>query len=390
MTGWILKLFVYNKTRSPLELRERCGTVGGTVGIVINALLALGKAAAGLVFGSIALVADAVNNLTDAASSIITLIGFKLAAKKPDSDHPYGHGRIEYISGLMMAFIVLMLGLSLGKSSLERIFAPVAPEFSWLSVGVMGAAIVAKLWLSLFNRRLQQLTGSAAFGAASADSRNDCITTLAVLLSTVIYALTDWNIDGITGLAVSVFILISGVGLIKETLDPLLGRPPEPALVAAIHQKAMSYEGIIGIHDLVVHDYGPGRVFVSLHAEIPADGDIMESHDLIDNIERDFKNQMGLEAVIHLDPIVTDNPMVNAMKEAVLENLAKMDERLTIHDFRAVPGSTHTNLIFDLVLPADFAGSEKQLKAELDQRIAAVYPDVFTVITFDRDFTHHA
>ena len=383
MTGIILKLFIYNKKRSPLELRSRCGAVGGTVGIVVNALLALGKAAAGLFFGSIALVADAVNNLTDAASSIITLIGFKLAGKKPDSDHPYGHGRFEYISGLMMAFIVLMLGLSLAKSSLERIFSPVDPEFSWLSVAVMVVAIGAKLWLSLFNKRLQQLTGSAAFGAAAADSRNDCITTFAVLLSTIIFALTGWNIDGITGLAVSIFILVSGVGLIRETLDPLLGRPPEPALVEAIHKKAMSYEGIIGIHDLVIHDYGPGRVFVSLHAEIPADGNIMDSHDLIDNIERDFKNQMGLETVIHLDPIVTDDPMINAMKEAVLENLA------AIHDFRAVPGTTHTNLIFDMVLPAEFSASEKQLKAKLDERLHIVYPDVFTVITFDRDFNGH-
>ena len=387
MIHLILKLFIYNKPRSEQELRTRCGTVGGTVGIVLNALLALFKALAGILFGSIALVADAANNLTDAASSIITLIGFKLAAKKPDSDHPYGHGRIEYISGLLMSFLILLLGLSLAKSSIECIITPKDITFSWLSIAVMTGAIVAKFWLSLFNRKLQKITGSATFGAVAVDSRNDCITTLAVLASTIIYTLTKVNIDGITGLVVSIFILVSGVGLIKETLDPLLGRPPAPELVKAIEQKALGYEGIIGIHDLVVHDYGPGRVFVSLHAEVAADGDILESHDLIDNIERDFKNEMHLETVIHIDPIVTDDPMVNAMKQAVLETLHQMDPRLSMHDFRAVPGNTHTNLIFDVVLPADFSQSKKAFKADLDNRLATIYPDVFTVITFDRDFT---
>ena len=386
MTNLILNFFIHNKERSVPELRTRCGTVGGTVGILLNALLALCKAVAGLVFGSIALVADAANNLTDAASSVITLIGFKLAAKKPDSEHPYGHGRIEYLSGLLMSFIVLLLGLSLAKGSIRRIFAPVAPKFSFLSIAVMIAAILAKLWLSLFNKKLHKLTGSAAFEAVAADSRNDCLSTLAVLLSTVIYALTEWNIDGITGLAVSIFILISGVGLIKETLDPLLGQPPAPELVKAIHQKAMGYDGIIGIHDLVIHDYGPGRVFVSLHAEVSADGNIIESHDLIDNIERDFKAEMGLDTVIHIDPIVTDDPNVNAMKSTVRQALAQIDQRLSMHDFRAVTGPTHTNLIFDIVLPPDFSGNEKELKANLDARIQAVYPDVFTVITFDRSY----
>lgn len=387
MTNLILKLFVYNKPRPQSQQRTRCGTVGGMVGIFVNALLALIKGLAGVLFGSIALVADAVNNLTDAASSVITLIGFKLAAKKPDSDHPYGHGRIEYISGLIMAFIVLLLGLSLTKSSIERIFAPQPLEFSFVSVAVMLAAIGGKLWISLFYKRLQKITGSATFGAAAADSRNDCISTLAVLISTIIYALFSWNIDGITGLAVSLFILVSGVGLIKETLDPLLGRPPEKQLVEQIYAKAMSYDGIIGVHDLVIHDYGPGRVFVSLHAEVPADENIMESHDLIDNIERDFKRDMGLETVIHIDPIVVNDPQVEAYRMLVLDSLAQLHQGFTIHDFRAVMGPTHTNLIFDVVLPADFDGSEKQLKADLDQLIQATHPHIFTVITFDRDYT---
>ncbi len=386
MTNLILKLFVYNKPRPQSELRTRCGTVGGTVGILVNALLALVKGMAGALFGSIALMADAVNNLTDAASSVITLIGFKLAAKKPDSDHPYGHGRIEYISGLIMAFIVLLLGLSLGKSSIQRIISPQPLAFSFISVAIMIAAIGGKLWISLFYKRLQKITGSATFDAAAADSRNDCISTLAVLISTIIYALFSWNIDGITGLAVSIFILVSGVGLIKETLDPLLGRPPEKQLVEQIYAKAMSYEGIIGVHDLVVHDYGPGRVFVSLHAEVPAHENIMDSHDLIDNIERDFKRDMGLETVIHIDPVVINDPQIEAYRELILDQLAKLYQGLTIHDFRAVIGPTHTNLIFDVVLPHHFTGSEKQLKQQLDDAIAITHPDIFTVITFDRDY----
>ncbi len=386
MTRLILKFFVDNRSRNEAEKRTRCGTVGGAVGIAVNALLALGKAVAGLLFGSIALVADAANNLTDAASSVITLIGFKLAAKKPDSDHPYGHGRIEYISGLVMSFLVLLLGLTLAKGSVERIIAPVAPTFSLLSVGVMVAAILAKLWLSFFYKKLQKITGSATFAAAAADSRNDCISTLAVLLSTLLYALTEWNIDGITGLAVSIFILVSGVGLIKETLDPLLGRPPSPELVRDIHDKAMSYDGVLGIHDLVVHDYGPGRVFVSLHVEVDAKGNIMESHDLIDNIERDFKTEMQLETVIHLDPVITDDPEINALKELCVRHLAKLENGLNLHDFRAVKGPTHTNLIFDVVLPADYAGNEKELTATIDAMLQKHRPDVFTVITFDRSY----
>ena len=382
----ILKLFVYNKERGEKDIRTRLGTVGGTVGILLNALLALGKAAAGLLFGSIALVADAANNLTDAASSIITLLGFKLAAKKPDRDHPYGHGRIEYLSGLMMAFVVLMLGVSLLWGSFQQILRPESLTFSYLSIGVMALSILSKLWLSLFYKKLQHLTGSATFGAASADSRNDVISTLAVLVSTLVYAFTDLNIDGYTGLAVSLFILYSAVGLIRETIDPLLGQPPQKEFVDTIYTKALSYEGILGIHDLVVHNYGPGRTFVNFHAEVPSNRNIMESHDLIDNIERDFLNDMGLETVIHIDPIVTDDPLVEELKKVVKDILTTLDDSLTMHDFRAVIGPTHTNLIFDVVLPADFAGEEKALKATLDALLQSTHPECFTVITFDKSY----
>ncbi len=386
MTSLILKLFVHNKERSEAEKRTRYGTVGGAVGILLNALLALVKAAAGILFGSIALVADAANNLTDAAGSIITLLGFKLAAKKPDRDHPYGHGRFEYLSGLLMAFVVLMLGVSLLWGSFQQILHPEGLTFSYLSIAVMVLSILGKLWLSFFYKKLQKLTGSATFGAASVDSRNDVISTLAVLVSTLIYAFTDLNIDGYTGLAVSLFILYSAVGLIKETLDPLLGQPPEKEFVEAIYTKALSYEGILGIHDLVVHNYGPGRTFINFHAEVSAAADIMTSHDLIDNIEREFLQEMGLETVIHLDPVITDDPALDELKNAVRETLAALDSSLTMHDFRAVVGPSHTNLIFDIVLPADFNGEEKALKVAFDALLQSKHPECFTVITFDKSY----
>lgn len=386
MTKLIIKLFIDNKQRDEMSRRLRFGLVGGVCGIAVNLLLAFFKAIAGIVFHSIALVADAVNNMTDAASSVITLIGFKLSAKKPDGDHPYGHGRIEYISGLLMSFIVLMLGITLVKSAVTRIIEAEPIMFSWLTVIVLVVSILGKLWLSLFYKRLEKETGSKTFSAASADSRNDTLSTLAVLLSTLVYAFTKLNIDGITGLAVSVFIVISGIGLIRETLDPLLGQPPEPELVEQIYSRIMAHDGIIGIHDLVVHNYGPGRVFASLHAEIPADADLIESHDLIDNVEREFMSEMCLETVIHIDPIVTDDPVVNELKDCVRSIVAGLDSRITIHDFRAVTGPTHTNLIFDAVLPADFDNDNKILKEKIDTALAAVHPECFTIITFDRSY----
>ncbi len=384
MTNLILKLFIKNDTDCTAHFRTKCGTVGGAVGIAVNLLLALAKAVIGILFCSIATVADAVNNLTDAASSVITLVGFKLAAKKPDEDHPYGHGRIEYISGLIMAFIVLMLGLVLAKDSVMQIFKPQPIVFSWVGVAVLSLAILGKLWLSLFFKKLKNLTGSSAFAAASIDSRNDCLTTAAVLLSLFIFKLFSINIDGIAGALVSVFIIISGVGLIKETLDPLLGQPPEPEFVDAVYKKVMGYDGIIGVHDLVVHNYGPGRVFVSLHAEVDASSDILVSHDIIDNIERDFKCDLGVETVIHIDPVVTNDPYINELKALSVKTLLQIDERLTLHDFRAVTGPTHTNIIFDVVLPKDLSATD--IKTAFDHRISQSHPDVNSVITFDNSY----
>lgn len=384
LTNLILKLFIKDNSDCASDFRTRCGTVGGAVGIAVNLLLALAKATVGILFSSIATVADAVNNLTDAASSVITLVGFKLAAKKPDEDHPYGHGRIEYISGLVMAFIVLMLGLTLAKDSVMQIIKPKAVVFSWVGVIVLCLAIVGKLWLSLFFKKLKDLTGSSAFAAASADSRNDVVTTAAVLVSLFVFKISGVNIDGIAGALVSVFIILSGIGLVKETLDPLLGQPPEPEFVEAVYTKVMGYDGIIGIHDLVVHNYGPGRVFVSLHAEVDASSDILVSHDLIDNIERDFKCDMGVETVIHIDPVVTNDPHINELKAAATDILAGIDNRLALHDFRAVTGPTHTNIIFDVVLPKDLTAND--VKKQFDDAINALYSNINSVITFDNSY----
>ncbi len=384
MTNLILKLFLKNSTECNADYRTKCGTVGGAVGIAVNLLLALSKAVIGLLFCSIATVADAVNNLTDAASSVITLVGFKLAAKKPDDDHPYGHGRIEYISGLIMAFIVLLLGLVFAKDSVLQIIKPKTIVFSWVGVIVLVLAIAGKLWLSLFFKKLKELTGSSAFAAASIDSRNDVVTTAAVLLSLFVFKVFGINIDGVAGIMVSIFIIVSGVSLIKETLDPLLGQPPEPEFVETIYKKVMSYDGIIGLHDLVVHNYGPGRVFVTLHAEVDSSVDILTSHDLIDNIEHDFACDLGVETVIHIDPVVTNDPYTNELKSAAIEILSQIDKRLTLHDFRAVTGPTHTNIIFDVVLPKDLSAND--IKQRFDDAVLQRYSNVNSVITFDNSY----
>lgn len=386
MTNLILRLFVYNKQRTELETHTRIGVVSGAVSIIANLFLAVSKAVVGFLFNSISTIADAVNNLTDAASGVITLIGFKLSAKKPDADHPYGHGRVEYITGLIMAFLVLMLGLTLAKDSVLEIINPTKTKFSYIGAGVLVGAILVKLWLSVYFKKINKLTGSATFLACSADSRNDVISTSVVLASLVLQKLFDISIDGIAGLGVSVFIIVSGIGLVKETLDPLLGQPPTREFVDAVYKKTMSYEGIVGVHDLVVHNYGPGRVFLSLHAEVCAEADFLASHDLIDNIERDFKNDLDLEAVIHIDPVVTNDPYVNKLKAHTVELMLKISPKLTIHDFRAVTGPTHTNIIFDVVVPNDFELENAELKTLFDAEFALKYPNCNSVITFDKSF----
>ncbi len=387
MTEVLCRLFVKNheNTRDP-AVRSAYGRLAGIVGIVCNLLLFAGKFIAGTVFGSIAIAADAINNLSDASSNIVSLIGFKLASRPADEEHPYGHARFEYLAGLAVAVMVLLIGVELGKSSLDKILHPEPVEFSWLAVAVLAVSILVKLWMALFNRHIGVLIDSSALKATAADSRNDVISTAAVLAATLISKYTGLELDGWMGLAVAVFILYSGVGLIRDTLDPLLGQAPDDTLVKYIHDKVMSYPGVLGTHDLMVHDYGPGRQFASVHVEMAAEADVMASHDVIDNIERDFLEKDGLHVTIHFDPIITSDKKVNDTRHWLSELVKEIDPALTIHDLRMVAGPTHTNLIFDCVVPPEFSLCEGELKQAIKKRVRSQQPTYFCVITVESSY----
>ena len=366
MTQALIRKFVKNaQDLQDPQVRGAYGNLASVVSILCNLLLFAGKFAAGTLFGSVAIAADAMNNLSDASSNVVSLLGFKLAAKPADRDHPYGHGRFEYLAALTVAVMVVLIGFELGRTSLDKILHPTAVIFSWLSVAVLVLSIVVKLWMAVFNRHIGKLIGSSALEATADDSRNDVISTGAVLIATLLVRFTTLPLDGWMGLAVAAFILYSGAGLIKETVDPLLGQAPDPELVQYIQKKALSYPGVLGVHDLMVHDYGPGRRFASLHLEMPAEGDVMASHDLIDNIEQDFLRNDGLHVVIHYDPIVTSDSAVGSLRRWLAAQVKQIDPELTIHDLRTVPGPTHTNVIFDCVVPPDFAMPEQELHDRL-------------------------
>lgn len=384
MTQLFLRLF----TKSPHDpqnpaFRSACGKLAGTVGIVCNILLFALKLLAGLLSGSVAVMADAVNNLADASSSLVTLLGFKLAEKPADSDHPYGHARYEYLSGLIVAALIFYIGIELVKSSVTKIFHPEAAAFTWLTLAILVVSIGAKLWLSVFCRKLGKLIHSAALEATAADSRNDVISTLAVLISGILSMIWGWKIDGYVGLAVAAFILWSGIGIAKDTIDPLLGAAPDPELTRMIGDRILAYDKILGIHDLIVHDYGPGRRFASVHVEMDSQEDPLASHDIIDDIERDFSSRYNIQLVIHYDPVVTDNDELVHMRALVEQEIHQIDPRLTIHDFRMVRGPGHTNLIFDLVIPFELREQTDDLKNRIDQRVQFEGKQYFTVITFD-------
>ena len=342
-------------------VRRAYGVLCGAVGIGLNLLLFLGKLLAGVFSGSIAIMADAMNNLSDAGSSVITLIGFQLAGQKPDPEHPFGHGRLEYLSGLIVSLAIILMGVELGKSSLEKIFHPEPVEFSLLAVGILAASIGVKIYMACYNRAVGKKIGSAAMKATAADSLSDCISTAVVLAAMLIGHWTGLLVDGWCGVLVALFILRTGIGAAKETVDPLLGQPPTAEFVQSVHDLVMSYDGIIGIHDLVVHDYGPGRRMLSLHAEVPASGSIVEIHDVIDRMERRLGEEMDCEAVIHMDPVDVDDARTVAMKQVVADLVGGIEDGMTIHDFRMVSGPTHTNLIFDAVLPSECKRAEKEI-----------------------------
>ena len=387
MTEWLVRRFVArSEDTKDAAVRSAYGQFAGIVGIICNLALCAAKAAVGLISGSISIVADAVNNLSDASSNIISLLGFKLASKPADPDHPYGHGRYEYLSGLVVAVAVLAIGIELVKSSVEKILSPTPVEFSAALVVVLALSIGMKLWMAAFNARIGRRINSETLLATAIDSRNDVISTGAVLASAVVAHLTNLNLDGWVGAAVGAFILWSGVGLVRDTVNPLLGQAPTPELVEHIRSKIMSYPGVLGTHDLMVHDYGPGRQFASAHVEMAAEADPMESHDLIDNIEQAFKDEDHLIVTLHYDPIVTDDPEVADMRNWINQAVKIIDRRLSIHDLRTVPGPTHTNVIFDCVRPQGLTLTESQLKRRIDDIVRDHYPSCRCVITIDESY----
>lgn len=385
MTDLILRIFVrdHKNTEDP-AVRDKCGRVAGAVGIVTNFLLFLMKIIVGTVFHSVSVTADAVNNLTDSGSSVVTLIGFKMASKPADEKHPFGHARIEYLSGVIVSFIVIFLGLQLGMSSIEKILTPEENALTPVALVVLVISILAKLWQCLFYRKVGRMIKSESVEATSKDSRNDVIATSVVLLGAVITMLTGVNLDGYMGAAVALFIVFSGVQLTISTADPLLGQAPEGELVQTITEKMLSYPGIIGMHDLAVHNYGVGRCFASAHCEVDAKNDILVSHDLIDNIERDFSHDLGIHMVIHLDPVIVGDARTDALHCKVQSLVTALYPTVTIHDFRVIWGVTHSNIVFDAAVPFAVKDCDAVITQKLEAEIQKLDPDYRTVVTIDR------
>ena len=336
--------------------------------------------------GSIAIMADAFNNLSDAGSSLITLIGFKFAGMKPDAEHPFGHGRIEYISGLAVSAAIILMGVELAKSSVSKIISPSPVDMSMMSIAILAVSVCVKLYMCSYNRFVGKQIDSAAMKATATDSLSDAVATSVVLLAMLVLKFTGLNVDGWCGAMVALFILYAGYSAAKDTLSPLLGQPPEEELISQIRDITLSHQEIVGIHDLVVHDYGPGRLMISLHGEVPGDGNIFELHDVIDQAEKELKDKLGCDAVIHMDPIATDDEEVNITRRSVAELCKDIHEDLSIHDFRMVKGPTHTNLIFDVVIPFALKLSDKEVTDEIRKRISQKWDNYYAVIEVDHSY----
>lgn len=368
------------------RVRGAYGKLAGTAGIVANVVLCIGKLLAGMLSGSVAMVADAFNNLSDAGSSIVTLVGFRLSSAPPDKEHPFGHGRMEYLSALTVAALIMLAGVELASSAVDKILHPTPATFSWVSAGILAASIIVKAWMAHFNRTIGNRIDSEALAASAADSRNDVICTAVVLLSSLATLFTDVAIDGWVGAAVALFVIWSGFSIVRETISPLLGEAPDPALVQKIYDRVMAQDGIIGIHDLIVHNYGPGRCIVSLHAEVPSDGDILKSHEIVDLVERRLAEELNLIACIHMDPVDTKDERVTRLREQTTAVLQEIHPSLTLHDFRVVFGEQRSNLIFDVVVPYDI-GDTSSLASEIERRLQATDPSLFVVLTIDREWS---
>lgn len=387
MTKLLIKLFIRNADVSTQKGRESYGKLAGITGIFCNVLLSIMKLIIGAVSNSVSITADATNNISDAGSSIVTLVGFRLSGKPADKDHPYGHARIEYISSLIISFLILLISFSIFKESITKIFNPEESIFSTATLVVLICSIIVKLWLAVFNQFLGKQINSKALEATAIDSRNDVITTAAVLIASVISHFTGFNLDGYMGVIVSIFIFISGINLVKETLDPLLGQPPTKEMFKAIESKILSYENVLGVHDLMVHSYGPNTYFASAHIEMDANIDVLICHDIMDQIERDFKSELNIHLVVHLDPTILDSPEINELKEMVNDIICEIDKNLTFHDFRVVVGEENKNVLFDVVVPPEYKYSDEQLEALISKKITEVSNGkIFTVLVVDHSY----
>lgn len=390
MITFLERLFIKKRDDvSAPAIRQAYGVLCGAVGIFLNLLLFLGKFLAGLFTNSIAITADAFNNLSDAGSSIVTLIGFKLAGQKPDPGHPFGHGRIEYLSGLLVSFTILIMAFELVKTSFEKILHPEEVLFSTLSIIILIISIGIKLYMTFYNKRIGKKINSTAMNATAIDSLSDSLATTMVLITSILSHFTGINLDGYCGILVGLFIFYAGFKAAKETLDPLLGQAPDEEFVQAIEELVMSHKEIVGVHDLIVHDYGPGRLMISLHAEVPASGNVLALHDMIDLIEHELRSTLHCDAVIHMDPVVTDDEETLEVKRVIHEILASIDDCISMHDFRMIPGPTHTNLIYDIVVPFGYRINDDELKKEICQQTLEYNCTYFSVIEIDKAYINH-
>lgn len=386
LTDCLIRRFVPDAEKvNDSRVRGAYGKLAGIAGIVANVLLFVGKLLAGVLSGSVAVIADAFNNLSDAGSSIVTLVGFRLSSAPPDKEHPFGHGRMEYLSALTVAALIMMAGVELATSAVDKILHPAVTEFSWVAIVILIASILVKAWMAYFNRSIGRRIHSEALTASATDSRNDVICTAVVLLSSVFTLITGIVVDGWVGVAVALFVIWSGFSIMRETISPLLGQAPEPELVAAIRDMVLAQEGIIGVHDLIVHNYGPGRCIVSLHAEVPSNADILKSHEVIDSVERRLSKEMNIIACIHMDPVDTQDERVAALRVLSETILQDIDPAFTLHDFRVVFGEKRINVIFDAVVPFSYQESAS-LQAEIERRLQVVDPRLYAVITVDREW----
>ena len=390
MIKLLAKIFIKDsQNTADSKVRVAYGYLCGAVGIALNILLFAGKIIAGTISGSVAVTADAFNNLSDAGSSIISLIGFRLASQKPDPHHPFGHGRFEYIASLIISIIIVLMGFELGKSSFEKIVAPQAVEYSAVTFAVLGVSVLVKLYMFFYNNSVGKKIDSATMRATAMDSISDAVSTGAVLISAVIAMFTNLALDGWMGLVVAAFIMVTGFKSAKETIDSLLGTPPSPEFVKQIEDMALQYDDIIGVHDMIVHNYGPGRTFVSLHVEVPSDGDIVAIHDTVDNAEREIAKELGCLVTIHMDPVDVHDEHTAQLREKVSEIIKQINPDITFHDFRVVSGPTHTNLIFDIVSPMDCGLSDQELADTIADKIHQCNESYFAVINVDKDFASY-